>query len=258
MKRRGKRPPPGLCRSLILPIHPITTFIVILISCIVGGDVRSNEVIDTLGKVRLKSDEPLHSFVLTPQYIYVGGTNVLYQIDEKNFIVDSLVTTGPQLDSIKCHATGCSGSSANVSKELTDNVNKALVVDYENQKLIVCGSIRQGSCSKYELKNISSGEVDFLPEAVAANDGFSSTFAFIGPQRYNRWGQGNVLYVGTTYTPHGDYRHDVPAISSRNLLDLKFAEYSFSKQVCDRKTSISIQSIYMFLSSFYRAHFALT
>ena len=44
------------------------------------------------------------------------------------------------------------------------------------------------------------------------------------------WGQGNVLYVGTTYTPHGDYRHDVPAISSRNLLDLKFAEYSFSKQ----------------------------
>ena len=86
-------------------------------------------------------------------------------------------------------------------------------------------------CSKYELRNISSGEVDFLPEAVAANDAFSSTFAFIGPQRYNRWGQGNVLYVGTTYTPHGDYRHDVPAISSRNLLDLKFAEYSFSKQV---------------------------
>ena len=40
-----------------------------------------------------------------------------------------------------------------------------------------------------------------------------------------------MLYVGTTYTPHGDYRHDVPAISSRNLLDLKFAEYSFSKQV---------------------------
>ena len=50
------------------------------------------------------------------------------------------------------------------------------------------------------------------------------TFLLLG------WGQGNVLYVGTTYTPHGDYRHDVPAISSRNLLDLKFAEYSFSKQ----------------------------
>ena len=73
--------------------------------------------------------------------------------------------------------------------------------------------------------------MDFLPEAVAANDAVSTTFAFIGPQRYNRWGQGNVLYVGTTYTPHGDYRHDVPAISSRNLINLRFAEYSVSKQV---------------------------
>ena len=59
---------------------------------------------------------------------------------------------------------------------------------------------------------------------VALNGLLFFTFLLLG------WGQGNVLYVGTTYTPHGDYRHDVPAISSRNLLDLKFAEYSFSKQ----------------------------
>lgn len=148
MKRRGKRPPPGLCRSLTLPttiIHPIAAFVVILLFVTVGGDVRSNEVTDTLGKVRLKSDEPLSDFVLTPRYIYVGGTNVLYQIDTTDFIVDSLIKTGPLPDSVKCHATGCSGSTVNVSKELTNNVNKALVVDNENQKLIVCGSIRQGS-----------------------------------------------------------------------------------------------------------------
>jgi plexin A len=39
-----------------------------------------------------------------------------------------------------------------------------------------------------------------------------------------------VYFQGTTFTSHGDYRHDVPAISSRNLHDLQFAEYSFSKQ----------------------------
>ena len=55
-------------------------------------------------------------------------------------------------------------------------------------------------------------------------------FSFLGPQRYNRWGHGNVLYVGSTFTHHGDYRQDVPAISSRNLHDLQFAEWSFSKQ----------------------------
>jgi plexin A len=38
------------------------------------------------------------------------------------------------------------------------------------------------------------------------------------------------VFQGTTFTSYGDYRHDVPAISSRNLHDLTFAEYSFSKQ----------------------------
>lgn len=181
---------------------------------------------------RLKSNEPLADFVVVGKSVYASGTNVLYQLDASNLEVEALVKTGPHLDSAKCHASGCGTGVAatNVTKRLTDNANKALVVDSDNGKLIVCGSLRQGSCSKYELRNISSGDVTFLPEAVAANDDHSSTFAFVGPQRYNRWGQGNVLYVGTTYTSHGDYRHDVPAISSRHLLDLSFAEYTISKQ----------------------------
>ncbi len=82
------------------------------------------------------------------------------------------------------------------------------------------------------------GGSEFIPIPVAANDNSSSTFAFIGPQRYNRWGHGDVLYVGTTFTHHGDYRHDVPAISSRNLHDLSLAEFSFSKQ---SKLSIDVK-----------------
>ena len=218
-------------RCLIRDLSIWSLLLITFVVTVCGGDVRSNEVTDYQRRVRLKSDELLSNFVLTPTAIYVGGTNVLYQLNSHDLVVQSLVKTGPELDSVKCHASGCSGSTLNVSTVLTNNVNKALVADFENHKLIVCGSIRQGSCSKYDLRNISSQEVDFLPEAVAANDAVSSTFAFIGPQRYNRWGQGNVLYVGTTYTPHGDYRHDVPAISSRNLLDLRFAEYSVSKQV---------------------------
>ena len=177
--------------------------------------------------VLLNSDQELGDFAISKdKQIYIGGTNILYQLDW-NLDVRNALKTGPQLDSVRCHASG--DCAPNVNKELTDNVNKALVVDEENSKLIVCGSIRQGSCSKYDLKNISR-DAEFLPEPVAANEAGSSTFAFIGPQRYNRWGHGNVLYVGTTFTSNGDYRHDVPAISSRNLHDLRFAEYSFSKQ----------------------------
>ena len=58
----------------------------------------------------------------------------------------------------------------------------------------------------------------------------ASTFGFIGPQQYNPWNSDDVLYVGTTFTQHGDYRQGVPAISSRNLDNLQFAEFSFSRQ----------------------------
>ena len=231
IKRRGHRPHLGLCRNLQL--NKVLVFAIVLIQCLVhhvGGDVRNNEVVDSLHRVKLKSDESLSTFDITDSFVYVGGTNVLYQLNAKDFVVESLVRTGPELDSVKCPPTGCDRTS-NASRTLTDNHNKVLVVDEENQKLIVCGSIRQGSCYKYELKNISSTDVEFHPKAVAANDAKSSTFAFIGPQRYHRWGQGNVLYVGTTYTSNGVYHHDVPAISSRNLVDLNYAVATVSKQV---------------------------
>ena len=57
--------------------------------------------------------------------------------------------------------------------------------------------------------------------------------------RYNRWGQSDVLYVGTTFTPSGgDYRDGVPAVSSRHIERLTLAEYTFhatSKVEIDRK-----------------------
>ena len=139
----------------------------------------------------LRSDSELLHFELAPPYVYVGGVNVLYQLRSEDLGVVHSVRTGPQLDSARCHASGC---AANISQEVTNNFNKVLVVDKENDKLLVCGSVYQGSCSKYELENISE-EPEFLPEPVAANDARSTTFAFIGPQRYNRWGHGNVLYV---------------------------------------------------------------
>ena len=48
---------------------------------------------------------------------------------------------------------------------------------------------------------------------------------FTGPQKYHQWGSPTkALYVGTTYTTHGDYRGIVPAVSSRSLYNLHIAE----------------------------------
>ena len=139
--------------------------------------LTKGEQYDNRKVARLESDQNLGDFVVSNNHeVYVGGTNILYHLDWNLNVMQS-VKTGPEMDSARCHASGSCPND--VSKKLTNNVNKALVVDEENQKLVVCGSIRQGSCSKYQLRNISS-KVEFLPEAVAANEADASTFAFIG------------------------------------------------------------------------------
>ncbi|KRT80367.1 hypothetical protein AMK59_8587 [Oryctes borbonicus] len=160
--------------------------------------------------------------------LFAAATNHLLQLDP-DLRVERSVLTGPRNDSPLCHAIGCQDSE--IVTSLMDNHNKILLVDAEGQSLILCGSLSQGACYKYKLSNISSA-AKFYPISIAANDPVASTYAYIGPSRYVPWqgGEQNVMYVGTTFTNNGEYRHDVPAISSRDLDTLELAEYSFSKQ----------------------------
>ncbi|XP_043224973.1 plexin-B-like [Amphibalanus amphitrite] len=157
--------------------------------------------------------------------VYVAGVNRIYQLSSTLARLQEVVT-GPRQDNpLSCPASGC---PADVATEPTDNVNKVLVVDQESRTLLACGSVLQGACTKYDLNNISLPSQD-LPEAIAANDANSSTVAFIGPEHYHAWGASNVLYVATTFTLVGIYRNTVPAISTRRLDNLDFAERSFNK-----------------------------
>lgn len=73
--------------------------------------------------------------------VYVGGTNRLYQLSpdlERQVVVE----TGPRDDSPECPAVDCLGS---VTKRSTDNINKALVIDYTDTRLIACGTLYQGN-----------------------------------------------------------------------------------------------------------------
>lgn len=160
------------------------------------------------------------------EYLYAAATNKLIQLD-KNLKPLYEVSTGPLKDNPMCHATGCNNDD--VPTSLMDYINKILLIEPKSRVLITCGSLLQGACFKYNMSNISE-KPKFIPTSVAANDPVASTYAFIGPRRYNPWGNSNVMYVGTTFTNNGDYRHDVPAISSRDLDTLDFAEFSFSRQ----------------------------
>ena len=158
--------------------------------------------------------------------IYLGAVNRLYQLNGRTMKPIYKVVTGPRLDSALCPPSGC---GQDVVKSLTDNYNKVLVIAPSTDSIIACGSVSQGSCDTYRRRNLSV-HIEFIPRLVAANDPHSSTFAFIGPERYSNYGGSEqALYIGTTYTGHGTYRHEVPALATRNLVNLHPAKYTFAE-----------------------------
>lgn len=142
--------------------------------------------------------------------VYVGAVNKLYQLSPDLDLTVSAIT-GPKQDSPKCSVL----PDCNEEKKLTNNVNKALVIDYAESRLLECGSLFQGICTVRNLRNISKVERS-VREPVVANNATASTVAFIAPGPPNP-PITQVLYVGVTYTPNGPFRSEVPAVSSRSL-----------------------------------------
>ncbi|CAB4063960.1 PLXNA [Lepeophtheirus salmonis] len=142
--------------------------------------------------------------------VYVGAVNRLYQL-HPDLTRRSTVVTGPQEDTPQCSVI----PKCRFPTRLTDNVNKALVIDYAESRLIACGSLFQGACSIRSLRNISHVEREVF-ESVVANNATATTVVFIAPGPPNP-PISRVLYVGVSFTANGPYRTDVPAIASRSL-----------------------------------------
>lgn len=159
--------------------------------------------------------------------LYAGATNRIFQLDMDNIKLIHEVKTGPKLDSPQCHTGGCSQGDTETNE--ANNHNKILIYNDVGDTLIACGSVYQGACQIYYLNGRFPDSSKYIEVALAANDEFSSTYAFIGPSKYQAWKKEDILYVGTTFTNVGDYRHDVPAISSRKLDDLDYAEFSIQQ-----------------------------
>ncbi|KAH6928294.1 hypothetical protein HPB50_013957 [Hyalomma asiaticum] len=159
--------------------------------------------------------------------LYLGATNRLYQLDAARLQLQVDLATGPVQDSVQCSPASCDGYPT----VPTNNVNKVLLIDPVAQKLIVCGSARQGACQRHSLSDVAEKE-PLVPTPVAANDENSSTFALIAPSHY--YGRDSrALYVATTNSRQGPYRDMVPAICTRSLEPeserFRIIEQSFSE-----------------------------
>lgn len=142
--------------------------------------------------------------------VYVGAVNKLYQLDADLRLVVAAVT-GPREDSPECSSEDCRVPN----KKFTNNVNKALLIDYFDSRLISCGSLFQGVCTVRNLRNISIVEAK-PKEFVVANNATASTVAFIAPGPPNP-PVSQVMYVGVTFTGNGPFRNEIPAVTSRSL-----------------------------------------
>ena len=133
--------------------------------------------------------------------VYIGAVNKMYQLSPDLELTKS-ATTGPKEDSPLCSVLP--DCPSNIEKKLTNNVNKALVIDYAESRIIECGSLFQGVCTVRNLRDIEDVENRVL-EPVVANNATASTVAFIAPGPPNP-PITQVMYVGVTWTGNGPYR----------------------------------------------------
>ncbi|KAF6215982.1 hypothetical protein GE061_000319 [Apolygus lucorum] len=167
--------------------------------------------------------------------VFVGAVNRLYQLSPDLDLVVA-ESTGPKDDSPDCSVIDCPSS---IIKKSTDNVNKALVIDYTTTRLIVCGSLFQGRCSVRNLNNITD-VIQTVREAVVANNATASTVAFIAPGPPNP-PVTQVMYVGVTYTNNSPYRSEVPTVSSRSLSKDKM--FMFAQTAVTTGTRMFVNSL---------------
>ena len=106
---------------------------------------------------------------------------------------------------------------------MTDDVNKALLIDYNNSRLISCSTLFQGICTVRSLGNISLVE-EIVEGPIVANTAEASTFAFIAPGPQNHPGLPETQVI--TYVP---YKLKL----SQTTLNLKFEEEKIQGVFCD-------------------------
>uniref|UniRef100_A0A915L2J4 Sema domain-containing protein n=1 Tax=Romanomermis culicivorax TaxID=13658 RepID=A0A915L2J4_ROMCU len=199
---------------------------------------------------------PFQRMVVERRYtgrVYLGAVNRLYQFSA-DLDKQAVFETGPVDDSPDCASSGVCDF---VKKHSTDNYNKAMTLYEKANKLIVCGSVRQGACRLHNVYNVSSLDPP-ISEAVVANDKDSSSVVFVAPGPPDP-PTTEVLNVASTYTDSGPFRDEVPAVATlslqpENLFKIAHRNINSESQVLmerSKRKLYRIEYVYGFASGNY-------
>nr|XP_023690839.1 plexin-A2 isoform X2 [Paramormyrops kingsleyae] len=142
--------------------------------------------------------------------LYIGAVNRVYKLTGNLTLLVSH-DTGPEDDNKACYppliVQPCSEPLAS-----TDNVNKLLLIDYSQNRLLACGSLYQGVCKLLRLDDLFIlVEPSHKKEHYLSSVNQTGTmYGVIVPSQ----GQDGTLFIGTAVGGKQDY---FPTISSRKL-----------------------------------------
>ncbi|XP_044534948.1 plexin-A4 [Gracilinanus agilis] len=154
-------------------------------------------------------------------HIYLGAVNRIYKLSSD---LKVLVThqTGPDEDNPKCYPPRIV-QTCNEPLTTTNNVNKMLLIDYKENRLIACGSLYQGICKLLRLEDLFKlGEPFHKKEHYLSGVNESgSVFGVI--VSYNNLD--DKLFIATAVDGKPEY---FPTISSRKLTKNSEADGMFA------------------------------
>ncbi|XP_029428513.1 plexin-A2 isoform X1 [Rhinatrema bivittatum] len=142
--------------------------------------------------------------------VYVGAVNRVYKLSGNLTLLVSH-KTGPEEDNKSCYppliVQPCSEPLT-----LTNNVNKLLIVDYSENRLLACGSLYQGVCKLLRLDDLF-----ILVEPSHKKEHYLSSVNETGTMYgviVRSEGEDGKLFIGTAVDGKQDY---FPTLSSRKL-----------------------------------------
>ncbi|XP_074980666.1 plexin-A4 isoform X2 [Caretta caretta] len=154
-------------------------------------------------------------------HIYLGAVNRIYKLSND---LKVLVThqTGPDEDNPKCYPPRIV-QTCNEPLTLTNNINKMLLIDYKENRLIACGSLYQGICKLLRLEDLFKlGEPFHKKEHYLSGVNESgSVFGVI--VSYSN--MDDKLFIATAVDGKPEY---FPTISSRKLTKNSEADGMFA------------------------------
>ncbi|GAB6029602.1 macrophage stimulating 1 receptor (c-met-tyrosine kinase) [Chamberlinius hualienensis] len=151
--------------------------------------------------------------------VYVSGTNIVLHLSDNLTVLDQ-VTIPPIRDSPGCSPVAT--EPCDIKRPLINTQSKLLLIDYDQDLLLFCGSTRQGICQVSGTQKINHywtiGEETDLRSYISGRNSVAGFFA-PGPN-----GQ-MVLYSALTYDGR-DKKYMPSQVSSRRLVK-EYGRYYF-------------------------------